>query len=73
MSDEGNFWFRIWSLVLAFVLTLIVCVTYTMASKRNAMLDMVSKGADPMKVACALNMHDDKTICVIDGVKGEVK
>jgi len=33
----------------------------------------VSNGADPMKVACALNMHDDKTICVIYGVKGEMK
>ena len=69
MSEEGKFWFRIWSLITVFIVTLILSVVYTMAGKREVMRDMVAKGADPMKVACALSMHDDKTICVIDGVK----
>ena len=69
MSEEGKFWFGIWSLVTVFTVTLILSVVYTMAGKREVMRDMVAKGADPMKVACALSMHDDKTICVIDGVK----
>lgn len=69
MSEEGNFWFRIWALVLAFVLALLLSVVYTMAGKRDVMREMVSNGADPMKVACALSMHDDKTLCVIHGVK----
>ena len=69
MNEEGKFWFGIWSLVTVFTVTLILSVVYTMAGKREVMRDMVAKGADPMKVACALSMHDDKTICVIDGVK----
>ena len=69
MSEDGKFWFGIWSLGTVFVVTLILSVVYTMAGKREVMRDMVAKGADPMKVACALSMHDDKTICVIDGVK----
>ena len=69
MNGEGKFWFRIWGLVLVFVLALMLSVVYTMAGKREAMREMVSKGADPMKVACALNMHDDKTFCIIDAVK----
>ena len=69
MSEEGTFWFRLWGLALVFVLALMLSVVYTMAGKRQAMLEMVSKGADPMKVACALSMHDDKTFCIIDAVK----
>lgn len=73
MDSDGKFWFGIWSLATVFTVVLILSVVYTMAGKREVMRDMVSKGADPMKVACALSMHDDKTICVIDGVKGERK
>lgn len=73
MNSEGKFWFGIWSLVTAFCLALMFSIVYTMAGKREVMRDMVVKGADPMKVACALSMHEDKTMCVIDGVKGETK
>ena len=73
MNSEGKFWFGIWALVLAFVLALMFSIVYTMAGKREVMRDMVSKGADPMRVSCALSMHEDKTICVVDGVKGETK
>jgi hypothetical protein len=73
MDSENKFWIWMWGYLLAFVLALIFAVTYTMAGKRLMMSEMVSNGADPMKVACALNMHDDKTICVIYGVKGEMK
>lgn len=73
MDSDGKFWFGIWSLATVFTVVLILSVVYTMAGKREVMRDMVSKGADPMKVACALSMHDDKTICIIDGVKGGAK
>jgi hypothetical protein len=69
MSEEGNFWFRIWSLALAFVVALMLCITYTMAGKREQLGAMVSKGADPIKAACALDMYDNQTVCVIHVTK----
>jgi len=45
MSEDGNFWFRIWSLITVFTVTLILSVVYTMAGKREVMRDMVGKGA----------------------------
>ena len=66
MSEETTFWFRIWCLGLTFVLVVLFSIVYTMAGKREVMRDMVNKGADPMRVSCALNMHEDKTVCVID-------
>jgi len=37
------------------VLALISGVTYTVQNKQNAMTEMVSKGADPQAVACAVD------------------
>jgi len=72
MSEE-TFWFRIWCLGLTFVLAILFSIVYTMAGKREVMRELVNKGADPMRVSCALNMHEDKTICVIDLTKGIAK
>jgi hypothetical protein len=29
---------------------------------------MVTKGADPIRAACALDMYDNQTVCVIHNV-----
>lgn len=77
MNSEGKFWFSVWALVAAVLITLMVCITLTMWSKRLHLNEMVSKGADPIRVACALDMYDNNTMCVIHNVtfeqKGEVK
>ena len=69
MNGEGKFWFRIWGLALVFVLALMLSVVTTMAGKREALREMVGKGADPIKAACALDMFDHQTVCVIYLVK----
>jgi hypothetical protein len=67
MNDE-KFWLCIWGMVLAFLLTLMVCLTISSHDKRNKWVEAVSNGADPMVVACALdgvNNLAETAICTI--------
>jgi len=68
MDSNQKFWLCIWSMVLAFLVTLMVCITINAHGKRDKWDKAVSNGADPMVVACALDGvegHAATAICTI--------
>jgi len=68
MNHDEKYWLCIWGMVLAFFLTLTVCLTINNFGRRDKWERAVSNGADPMVVACALdgvNSHSETAICTI--------
>jgi len=66
--NEEKFWLYVWGMVLAFLMTLMLCVTVNAYGKRDKWEKAVSNGADPMVVACALdgvNGHAETAICTM--------
>ena len=66
--NEEKFWLCAWGMVLAFCLTLVLCITFNAHGKRDKWEKAVSNGADPMVVSCALNDiagGADAAICAI--------
>ena len=66
--NEEKFWLCVWGMVLAFCLTLALCITFNAHWKRDKWEKAVSNGADPMVVSCALNDiagGADAAICTI--------
>lgn len=66
--NEEKFWLCVWGMVLAFLMTSVLCITIDSHGKRAAWEKAVSNGADPMVVACALdgvNGHAEAAICAI--------
>jgi len=67
MNSDQKFWLGIWGMVLAFLITLMVCVTINAHGRQDKWDKAVSNGADPMVTACALNgiSHSEIAICTI--------
>jgi hypothetical protein len=68
MDSNQKFWLCIWGMVLAFLVTLMVCITINAHGKRDKWDKAVSNGADPMVAACALYSAEntgDYAICTI--------
>ena len=68
MNSDQKFWLGIWSMVLAFLVALMVCITINAYGKRDKWEKAVSNGADPMVTTCALYSADtsgDIAICAI--------
>ena len=68
MDSEQKFWVFIWGMVLAFLVTLMVCITVNAYGKRDKWERAVSNGADPMVTTCALYQADttgENAICTI--------
>jgi len=68
MNSDQKFWLGIWSMVLAFLVALMVCITINAYGKRDKWEKAVSNGADPMVTTCALYSADtsgDIAICTI--------
>jgi hypothetical protein len=66
--NEEKFWLGVWGMVLAFCLTLVLCITFNAHGKRDKWEKAVSNGADPMVVSCALEGVQggaDAAICTI--------
>lgn len=53
--NEEKFWLCVWGMVLAFLVVLMLCLTFNAYGKRDKWEKAVSNGADPMVVSCALN------------------
>jgi heme exporter protein D len=68
MSNDDKFWLAAWSIIATCFITLVLSITATMWSKRQHLNDMVTKGADPIRAACALDMYDSAMMCVIHNV-----
>ena len=68
MSNDDKFWLAVWSIVATCFITLVLSITATLWSKRQHLNEMVTKGADPIRAACALDMYDNQTVCVIHNV-----
>jgi heme exporter protein D len=73
MSNDDKFWVAVWSIAATCFITLVLSITVTMWSKRQHLNDMVTKGADPIRAACALDMYDNLTVCVIHNVINHAK
>ena len=68
MNSDQKFWLGVWSMVLAFLVALMVCITINAYGKRDKWEKAVSNGADPMVTTCALYSADtsgDIAICTI--------
>ena len=68
MDSNQKFWLCIWSMVLAFLVALMACITINAHGKRDKWDKAVSNGADPMVAACALYSAEntgDYAICTI--------
>jgi len=68
MNSDQKFWICIWSMVLAFLITLAVCITINSLDRRDKWEKTVSNGADPMVTTCALYQADttgENAICTI--------
>jgi len=68
MNEDQKFWLGVWSMVLAFLVALTVCLTINAHGKRDKWEKAVSNGADPMVVACALDgatNYSETAICTI--------
>ena len=65
MGSDQKFWLGIWGMVLAFLVTLLVCVSLGAHDKRDKWDKAVSNGADPMVTTCALYSDTSHTICTI--------
>lgn len=65
MNNDQKFWVCIWGMVLALLVTLMVCCTINIHNKLDKWDRAVTNGADPMVVACALDAHASTAICTI--------
>lgn len=68
MGSDEKFWLACWGMVLAFLLSLMVCVTIISLDRRDKWDKAVSNGADPMVTTCALYGADtqgEAAICTI--------
>jgi len=68
MDREQKFWLCIWGVSLAFLITVIVCLTLSGFDRRDKWDKAVSNGADPMVATCALyqaDTHGETAICTI--------
>jgi len=66
MDSTEKFWVACWGMVLAFLITVIVCLTLSGFDRRDKWEKAVSNGADPMVTSCALYGADTSTaICTI--------
>ena len=65
MNGDQKFWVCIWSMVLAFLVSLMACVTINAHNKREKWEKTVSNGADPMVTTCALYGDTSTAICTI--------
>ena len=63
MDSKGKFWFYLWGSVM-FAITIIVLSSlmyfnFEHRSKRDAIVSAVSKGGDPVRTACALELLEN--------------
>ena len=68
MDNNEKFWVACWGMVLAFLISLLVCVTVISLDKRDKWEKAVSNGADPMVASCALYSAEtsgETAICTI--------
>ena len=65
MDSENKFWLCAWGMVLAFLMTVIVCLTIQAWNKLDKWEKAVSNGADPMVTTCALHGDSNIAICTI--------
>ena len=65
MDSENKFWLCAWSMALAFLMTVIVCLTVHAWNKLDKWEKAVSNGADPMVTTCALYNDTSHAICTI--------
>lgn len=65
MSDR--FWLGIWSLITIVVCTAVISMNVYYSRKTELISEMVALGADPIRVACALDsdMHTSSPVCIL--------
>lgn len=62
MEDEYKFWFRLWSLVAAFFITLVICITVACIHNTNRISDAIHSGVDPIAAKCALDRPEGSAL-----------
>lgn len=66
MSTDGKFYAFIWLLVSVVVISLAAFGTVASHLQRQAMVEMVKGGADPMAVSCAFGIgQNDVAVCTL--------
>lgn len=66
MDGNEKFFVWIWTLVAAVLIAAMGFGTLASDLQRKAMVDMVEKGADPMRVSCAFGIgQNDVSVCTL--------
>lgn len=66
MSTDGKFYAFIWLLVSVVLVSAMAFGTVSSQLQRQAMVEMVKGGADPMAVSCAFGIgQNDVAICTL--------
>jgi putative effector of murein hydrolase len=65
MQSEFTFWFSIWSLVAAVIVTLVLCITVINYNTTLRISQAINNGIDPLSAKCALDIpyDDGKLLC----------
>ena len=68
--NENQFYALCWKIVATCVIVLILTIGGCEAYTRSLVADAIKSGADPLKVACAINgSSGTNTICAIQAAK----
>lgn len=70
--EENKFWLGIWALLATVIVACTVVGTVAAHLQRQAMMEMVKNGADPMAVSCAFGVgQSEVSICTLIATKGK--
>lgn len=57
--EENTFWLRLWQSVVAGICVLVATLAGCTSYKVSQAAELIQKGADPIKVGCALDVGDN--------------
>lgn len=68
--EENKFWLGIWALLATVIIACTVIATVAAHLQRQAIIEMVKNGADPMAVSCSFGVgQSEVSICTLLATK----
>jgi hypothetical protein len=67
--DENTFWLNLWRAVIFGVCFLVACASGCVAYRADKAAELIKAGADPIRVACGLDIGEGKERCAIQAAK----
>jgi len=63
MDKENTYWFCLWTMAAAAILSLFALCAYSTHLENQKLVEMVRLGADPLKAKCALTSTRERGYC----------